>query len=360
LTTTVLAIDTAMAACSAAVWRGGLLAHRFEPMQRGHAERLAPMVEEVMREAGLRFDEVDRIAVTIGPGTFTGLRIGLAMARGLALALDRPVIGVTTLETIASARQGREHPIVVISDARRDECYFAAFTPDLMPLHAPVVLPLAEIVRLLPARPAYALGAAADALISASRRDDLIRVRNDLPDAARLALLASARPVTDRSPEPLYLRPPDAKPQAGATVIRRADADEVSLLAGLHAACFDAPWNAAAISALLATPGTSAWLAETRGEAKGFALLRQAADEIEILSLGTHPEARRRGVARRLVEGLAAANAGTLFIEVAADNDAARGLYRACGFVSAGKRASYYARPNGSRQDAIIMRKEPR
>jgi tRNA threonylcarbamoyladenosine biosynthesis protein TsaB len=363
LTTSVLAIDTAMAACSAAVWQGGVLAHRFEPMQRGHAERLAPMVDEVMREAGLGFAAIDRIAVTIGPGTFTGLRIGLAMARGFGLALDRPVIGVTTVETIAAAQTSREHPIVVACDARRDECYFAVFAPHLAPLHAVSVLPLDEIIRRLPDGRAYVLGSASDALIAASRRDDLIRVRNDLPDAAHLAPLAATRAVTDRPPEPLYLRPPDAKPQAGAAnglVIRNARAEEATTIATLHAACFETPWDAAAIAALMATPGTLAWLAETQGEAAGFALTRQAAEEIEILSLGTRPAARRQGIARRIADALDRANAGTMFIEVAADNDAARSLYRSCGFIEAGRRGGYYARNDGTRQDAVIMRKERR
>ncbi|MGZ8364529.1 MAG: tRNA (adenosine(37)-N6)-threonylcarbamoyltransferase complex dimerization subunit type 1 TsaB, partial [Caulobacteraceae bacterium] len=97
----VLGLDTALTACSVAVIDGdAVLASRSEPMTRGHQERLAPMVAEVMAEAGIAFDALDRIGVTIGPGGFTGLRVGLAFAKGLALALDIPCVGVTTLAAL--------------------------------------------------------------------------------------------------------------------------------------------------------------------------------------------------------------------------------------------------------------------
>src|SRR3978361_1396056 len=97
----VLGLDTALGACSVALLADGeTLAHEHRTMQRGHAEALAPMFKPVMREAGLSFAALDRIAVTTGPGTFTGQRVGLAFARGLRLALGKPAIGVTTLDAI--------------------------------------------------------------------------------------------------------------------------------------------------------------------------------------------------------------------------------------------------------------------
>jgi len=98
----ILAFDTALGACSAAVWADGLvLARAFEPRSRGHAEALLPMIEAVLAEAGLRLDALDRLAVTVGPGSFAGTRVGLAAARGLALATGLPLVGVTTLEAVA-------------------------------------------------------------------------------------------------------------------------------------------------------------------------------------------------------------------------------------------------------------------
>ena len=98
----ILAIDSATAACSAAVWSGdGIAAHRFETMARGHAVHLMPMVRDVMAESGLDFHDLDFIATTTGPGGFTGLRIGLAAARALAMAAKLPIVGYSTLETVA-------------------------------------------------------------------------------------------------------------------------------------------------------------------------------------------------------------------------------------------------------------------
>ncbi|MGH7024255.1 MAG: tRNA (adenosine(37)-N6)-threonylcarbamoyltransferase complex dimerization subunit type 1 TsaB, partial [Caulobacteraceae bacterium] len=108
-----LAIDTCLAACQAAVISDGVaLASLSEPMARGHQERLGPMVREAMDQAGLRFSELDRIAVTVGPGSFTGLRVGLAFAKGLALALDIPCTGVGTLAALAAGAAGRRAAVI--------------------------------------------------------------------------------------------------------------------------------------------------------------------------------------------------------------------------------------------------------
>src|SRR5580704_978202 len=100
----ILAVDTALGACSAAVLEGDVVrAHRFVATERGHAEALAPMVQETMREAEIAFADLDRLAVTTGPGTFTGQRVGLAFMRGLRLALKKPLAGITTLDAMAAA-----------------------------------------------------------------------------------------------------------------------------------------------------------------------------------------------------------------------------------------------------------------
>src|SRR6266853_3397229 len=120
----VLAFDSSAAACSAAVrdGDGGLLAHRFESLARGHAERLMPMLRAVMAEAGLAFAALDLIAVTTGPGSFTGIRVGLAAARGLALASGLPILGVTAFEALAQAVSPVERAglgLLVAIDSRR-------------------------------------------------------------------------------------------------------------------------------------------------------------------------------------------------------------------------------------------------
>lgn len=98
----VLGIDTSLDGCSVAIVRDGeTLAHLHESMTRGQAERLAPMVREAAEQAGVAFDQIDRVAVTTGPGSFTGVRVGLSFARALALSIGKPCVGVSTLEALA-------------------------------------------------------------------------------------------------------------------------------------------------------------------------------------------------------------------------------------------------------------------
>ncbi len=217
----ILAVDTALGACSAAlVSDGRVLAHEHRDMARGHAEALAPMVEDVMRRAGCAFSGVDRIGVTTGPGTFAGQRVGLAFARALALALKKPAIGVTTLDVMAvEALSHSDAPswAIVAADAKRGEIYLGARNRDGSLLE-PVLVPLSEAAARLASfaganGPAVTLaGTAAEALAPLLRAsallpfDSLVRQ----PDAIFVAQLAATAPAGP-PPKPLYLRPPDAK-----------------------------------------------------------------------------------------------------------------------------------------------------
>src|ERR1700722_20702050 len=140
----ILALDTCLGACSVAVCdEDSALAAASEAMTRGHQERLAPMVREVMAKAGLDFAQLDRIGVTVGPGSFTGLRVGLAFAKGLALALDRPCIGVSVLEALGRAH-ARAGFVAACLDAHRGQVYLQIFidgsavmAPDALPVEVP-------------------------------------------------------------------------------------------------------------------------------------------------------------------------------------------------------------------------------
>ena len=163
----ILAFDAAGSACSAALWAGGAIkARRFETMRRGHAERLVPMIEEVMAESGCDYGALDAIAVTCGPGGFTGVRIGLATARGLALARGLPLHGIDNFEAVAAGvpatlRQGRD--IAVLLDAKREEFFLKLFSAALEPLSAAACISPAALVRALPAGPLLLAGDAVDA-----------------------------------------------------------------------------------------------------------------------------------------------------------------------------------------------------
>ncbi len=210
-----LAVDTALGGCSVALLDGDdIRAHIFEAMDRGHAERLAPMVQDAMR--GVPFAALTRLAVTTGPGTFTGQRVGLAFMRGLRLALKIPLTGVTTLEAIALAAMqetGRDRA-AVIHDARRDEAYLL-LRADGAVVQQPVVLPFQEAIARIRAFGACALaGTGAETAKEALGADfTLSSVRQ--PDALWVARLAMTLPPAMEAPGPLYLRAPDAKLPGG-------------------------------------------------------------------------------------------------------------------------------------------------
>ena len=221
----ILAVDTALGACSAAILDDEtVLAHSFEEMERGHAERLALMVRETMEDSGLAFCALDRLAVTVGPGTFTGQRVGYAFMRSLRLALSRPLIGVTTLAGMAAAAMAEAcaKAACVLHDAKRGEVYAYA------ECNGAVVLP-AQLAKLedataamhsamesLSGSVAFAGTAGTVAAQSWRERDRQAVETNVLsPDALWVARLAIRERVPGSIPRPLYLRPPDARLPAG-------------------------------------------------------------------------------------------------------------------------------------------------
>ena len=212
----ILAVDTALGACSVAVLRGpDILHHHFEEMTRGHAEALAPMVDRAMGQAGVAFTALNRLAVTTGPGTFTGQRVGLAFMRGLRIGLDRPLIGITTLEAMAVATGSNR--AAAIHDAKRGEAYLLLRDKDEI-VQPPTVLPFEDAVARIRAFGACALcgtGAdAAHAVLGAGFSMTAIRQ----PDALWVARLAMTRAVPHEPPAPLYLRAPDAKLPGGVSL----------------------------------------------------------------------------------------------------------------------------------------------
>jgi tRNA threonylcarbamoyladenosine biosynthesis protein TsaB len=223
----VLAIDTALAACSVAVFDSDanrILANQSLAMTRGHAEALMPLVERVMADAGTAFSGIDRIAVTTGPGSFTGLRVGVAAARGIALAAEKPAVGITTLLAYAAPHQAEgRFPIIAAIDARNDHVYFQVFAPDGRRQGEPRLAPLREAAAAAAAAPARLVGSAAQTIAAALSDGDAApvsvasRAAPDIAWVARLgAFLADASP-----PVPQYLRAPDAQPQYAAQLPRR-------------------------------------------------------------------------------------------------------------------------------------------
>ena len=203
-------------------------------MSRGQSERLMPMVREVLSEAGADFSDLDLLAVTTGPGAFTGLRIGLAAARGMALAGDLACFGVTTLDAVAagvSETERQKANVLVVLDSKRAEVYAQAFRSDLRPLSEVQALMPADLAALT----ANGEGDADRVLVAGDGAGQVIQALKDkgieavlsnapgVPDAATVAAIAAERWSSDQPAEPLrplYLRPPDAKASKNGGRIR--------------------------------------------------------------------------------------------------------------------------------------------
>ena len=186
-----LAFDTSGPWCSAALLLPNRVIQRLEPMEKGQAERLIPLLEEVLAEGGLGWSDLKALAVGTGPGNFTGVRIAVAAARGLALGLGIPAVGVTRLEALA---YGLPRPLVVLEDAKRGQVYVQLFTPE-----GPGPAHLAD--RVVPACAATGSAAGEGALPPA------------MPLAEAIARIGADRAATSQSrPAPFYLRGADAAP----------------------------------------------------------------------------------------------------------------------------------------------------
>ena len=232
-----LALDTATEACSAAVVVGDhVVASRFERLHRGHAERLMPMVEAVMAEAGLDYRALSAIVASVGPGSFTGVRVGLAAARGLALAAARPLVGVTTLEALVAAVPRSErtgHRILAALDALRGQVYAQWFDDTGRERSEPMASSAAAITTDFACDGALVVGSGAAAVLAAfepgwggMRRSGA----PDWPDAATIGRLVASRGahaggiqrLAAHSATPLYLREAGAKPLEGAVLPARS------------------------------------------------------------------------------------------------------------------------------------------
>jgi len=225
----VLAIDTALAACSAAVLDtafGGVIAGESVPMLRGHAEALMPLIAQVMRRAELTFADIDRVAVTTGPGSFTGLRVGISAARGIALAADRPAFGVSTLSAYAAPHLADDeiNPVIAAIDARHEHVYLQVFGPGGRIVMTPRLAPLSEAVRAASEAPSRIVGSAALAVADRLPKGAPAPLRVDAreaPDIDWVARMGAVLPEGQSPPKPQYLRAPDAQPQNAAQLPRR-------------------------------------------------------------------------------------------------------------------------------------------
>jgi tRNA threonylcarbamoyladenosine biosynthesis protein TsaB len=215
----ILAVDTALEACAAGVARPGQESViRSEIIGRGHAERIFGLIAEVLAEAGLSIGAIDRFAVTVGPGSFTGIRVGIAAVRGFALATGKPATGFSTLAVhAASARLiAGDRPVMAALAAKGGEVFAQMFDSHRAALTEPSVGAPASFVAPALSVGATLAGSGADAIAAAAASGGLpIAHRASVPDMRALLLLAAEALDAGMSPpRPLYIRPPDAVPTA--------------------------------------------------------------------------------------------------------------------------------------------------
>lgn len=202
----VLVIDTALDACTAAVFEDGrALGVRSEAMARGHSERLGGFVRDAVADAG-GFEGLDRVGVTVGPGSFTGLRVGLAFAQGLGAALDLPVIGVSTLAALARTADGGEGATAAVIDARRGQVYVQLFVDGAPVSEAEALIVEEAGTRLSVDGRSWRFAGSGVGLVGGGEGAPTA------PDPAALAALTAAYDPAAHPPAPLYLRAPDATP----------------------------------------------------------------------------------------------------------------------------------------------------
>jgi tRNA threonylcarbamoyladenosine biosynthesis protein TsaB len=231
----ILAFDTCLGAVSAAASRrgpeGALLCQAYEVRAAGHAERLMPMIAEVMDGAGLAFSQLDRLAVTLGPGGFTGVRVGIAAARGLAFAAGKPVVAATSLAVMAHRAEemlaGMGEPLgtrrlMVAVDARRGALFVQSFAAGAVETAAAQLITPSEAARSLGPEGGVVVGSGAMAVAAAAAAAGVTadpRFADLQPHAGNLAAMA-ARLAPVSPVRPLYLRLPDVRPQEAGVLAR--------------------------------------------------------------------------------------------------------------------------------------------
>ena len=241
----VLALDTALDACACAVRDDGAASTRVtaetDVIGRGHAERLMDLIAATLDRAGVALTAVDRFAVSVGPGSFTGIRVGVAVARGFAVATGRPCVGISSLEALGADGRAAlpDRAILATIDARRGEVYAQAFSADGTPLSDPAAMTIPAAAALATAHGAALIGSGT-ALLRAENPGLDISAERAFPAIETIAQLAAERADLHRPPKPFYLRAADAKPQEGFRIARvpgAASPDAAPPAASIGAAC---------------------------------------------------------------------------------------------------------------------------
>jgi len=213
----ILAIDTAASLCVACVYDAGARVEKGRAvldLGKGHAEHIMAVIEKALRKAGLSYDAIGAVAVSIGPGSFTGVRVGVSAARGLALALKIPAVGVSTLEAIGTeTREAFPGRPVLVALGRTEPWSLACFDANGAFMNGPRLAMIDEARLIAQTGHPVLAGEAAEKLAKSAGGQFEMGSTKATADILVYARIAASRPPSSEKPKPLYLRPPDAKPQ---------------------------------------------------------------------------------------------------------------------------------------------------
>lgn len=388
----VLAIDSSgLTATVAIVENDQTIAEYTTNYKKTHSQTLLPMIDEMTKMVDADLMEIDAVAVAGGPGSFTGLRIGSATAKGLGLALDKPLIHVPTLDAMAYSLYGCEDIICPIMDARRKQVYTGLYSfshiknedgslydePVFQVLRMQMAVSVEELIRHLNVyrRRVVFLGDAvpvyADILTEGLKvpysfaPSFMNRQRAAVVGALGIRYYEAGRYETAAEFKPEYLRKSQAERERtereknAVPKVRRMTMEDGAAVAEMEHQLFQDAWSEKSILETLEQPNTICLMVEKAGRIAGYLLAYTAADEVEIARIAVTKELQRQGVARALLTELESVGGSEgmkkIFLDVRCGNSAARALYESAGFKEDGIRQRFYENPV---EDAVLMSRE--
>ncbi len=389
----VLAIESSgLTASVAVVEETRTVAEYTVDYKKTHSQTLLPMIDEVVRMTDLELAEIDAIAVSGGPGSFTGLRIGSATAKGLGLALDKPLIHVPTVDGLAYQVYGCRDIICPIMDARRNQVYTGIYTfsasagkkegtrevdPVFQVLRMQMAIAVEDLIRRLNNynRPVVFLGDGVPVyreMLSAGLKvpysfvpSYMNRQRAAVVGALGIRYYKAGKYETAMEHQPEYLRQSQAereraqREKTAKLVIRELKAEDAAAAAEIEYQSFPDPWSQNGILDTVSNPSTVCLLAEKAGKAVGYLFAYSAGDEAEIARIAVAGEQKRQGVGKSLIRTLEEIGKKKqirrLLLDVRESNREARAFYEKMAFQEDGVRRGFYQDPP---EDAVLMSRE--
>ena len=388
----VLAIDSSgLTATVAIVEDDQTIAEYTTNYKKTHSQTLLPMIDEMVRMVDADLKEIDAIAVAGGPGSFTGLRIGSATAKGLGLALDKPLIHVPTVDAMAYSMYGCEDIICPIMDARRKQVYTGLYSfshkkngdgglydePVFQVLRMQMAVPVEELIRHLNVYrrrvvllgdgvPVYKEMLAEGLKVPYSFAPSFMnRQRAAAVGALGIRYYEAGRYEAAAEFKPEYLRKSQAERERAereknaVPKVRRMTMEDGAAVAEMEHQLFPDAWSEKSILETLEQTNTICLIAEKAGRTAGYLLAYTAADEAEIARIAVVKELQRQGAARALLAELESVCGSEgikkILLDVRSGNGAARALYTSTGFKEDGIRQRFYENPV---EDAILMSRE--